>query len=156
MEKLKKILAKCLLAFALISIGFAFGKHSVKLERQENSVLQNENLQVAVYYLHSTIRCVTCNTIEEMTMDLLDNDYTKQISEGKIQWITKNFQENENLAEKFEVASSCVVVANIDDGEVIDYKRLDDVWTLMNDKGAFNKYISDAIDGYLENSEGES
>ena len=156
MDRLKKIITSGLLAFALISIGFALGKHSVKPDVKANDLPNGNGRQVAVYYLHSTFRCVTCNTIEKMTRELLDTSYSKQLADGKIQWIEDDFQENEALAKQFEVAASCVVVADMKDGTVLDYKRLDDVWTKMKDQDAFNKYISDAIDGYLKKSGGKS
>lgn len=156
MERLKKVLTNSLLAFALISVGFAMGKHSVKPELQTNSLLNENGRHVAVYYLHSTFRCVTCNTIEKMTRDLLDNSYRKQLADGKIQWIEADFMENTSLAKQFEVIASCVVVAEIKGGSVVDFKRLDDVWTLMKDPEAFDRYISNAIDGYLKNSGGKS
>ncbi|MCP4745237.1 MAG: hypothetical protein GY874_03715 [Desulfobacteraceae bacterium] len=154
MERLKKILTNSLLAFALISIGFALGKHSVKPDRQTDNIANGNGRQVVVYYLHSTFRCVTCNTIEKMTRELLDNSYSKQLADEKIQWIEDDFQENETLAKQFEVVASCVVVAEVKDGVVLDYKRLDDVWTKMKDPEAFNQYISDAINGYLKKSGG--
>jgi hypothetical protein len=89
-----------------------------------------------------------------MTRELLEHSYGDELAERKIQWIKEDFQENEALARKFEVVASCVVVAEMKDGVVIDYKRLDDVWTLMKDPEAFNRYISDAIDGYLKKSGG--
>lgn len=156
MERLQKILTNCLLAFALISIGFALGKHSVKPELQTSSLPKENGCHVAVYYLHSTFRCVTCNTIEKMTRDLLGKDYGKQLADGKIQWIKDDFQENEALAKQFAVVASCVVVAEMKDGAVLDFKRLDEVWTKMKDPEAFDRYISNAIDGYLKKSGGKS
>ncbi|MDZ7822564.1 MAG: hypothetical protein U5N26_12590 [Candidatus Marinimicrobia bacterium] len=58
---------------------------------------------------------------------------------------------NRELAEVFEVAASCVVVARIRDGRIEDHQRLDEVWTLIGDPPAFNAYIRTAIDRYLNN-----
>ena len=148
MERLKKILTNGLLVFALISIGFVLGKHTVKPDRLESNLPKGDGHQVAVYYFHSTFRCATCNTIETMTRDLLNTAYSKELADGRVQWIEDDFQENESLAKRFEIVASCVVVADMKDGVITDFKRLDDVWTLMKDPVAFNNYISDAIDGY--------
>jgi len=156
MERFKNILTRVLLAFVLISIGFALGKHSVKSDAPTHSFTGAEGDQVVVYYLHSTFRCVTCNSIEEMTRELLNSSYRSEMDAGTIRWIEADFQENETLARDFEVAASCVVVAEMVDGTINDYKRLDDVWTLMDDPEAFNAYISNAIDGYLRQSRGDS
>jgi hypothetical protein len=156
MEKARILITKALLAFALISIGFAMGKHSVNSGVQPDALPQTDGHVVAVYYLHSTFRCVTCNAIEKLTRDLLDSSYREELAEKKILWIEADFQANEALARQFEVMASCVVVAEMRDGTVIEYKRLDDVWTLMKDAAAFNRYVSEAIDGYLKKTGGKS
>ncbi len=157
MQKAKHILTKGLVAFALISIGFALGKHAAQPSSNPVAPQPAANgRQIAVYYLHSTFRCITCNTIESMTRELLDSVYSKELTDGTIQWIEADFMQEAALARQFEVAASCVVVADMRDGAVRGYKRLDDVWTRMQDPAAFNAYISEAIDGYLKQAGGES
>lgn len=157
MELTKKFVTQGLLAFALISIGFALGKHATKPDAQAEGLQPNgTGRRIAVYYLHATFRCVTCNTIEAMTKALLDGAYSEALADGTIQWIEADFMENTALAKQFEIVASCVVVADMQDGVVTDYKRLDEVWTLMEDPAAFNAYISEAIDGYLKKAGGES
>jgi len=90
-----------------------------------------------------------------MTRKLLDTSYSQAMTDGKIQWVEDDFQANEAIAKQFEVAASCVVVADIENGKVLNYKRLDDVWTKMKDPKAFNQYISEAIDGYLQDNGGK-
>ena len=156
MERAKNILTKVLLAFVLISIGFAMGKHSV---RSDSSLADQPAAQgdyVAVYYMHSTFRCVTCNTIEKMTKNLLDKSYHEHLADGRIRWQDVDFQENEALAKQFEIVSSCVVVAQIEKGKVTGFKRLDEVWTLMKKPDQFRRYIGDAINSYLGSDGGQS
>ncbi len=145
MEKSRKILTRLLLAFVLISIGFAFGRHSVKNSSLPVAESSAKGSYVNVYYMHSTFRCETCNTIEAMTRALLDKDYAAELADGRVKWLEVDFQEEKLLAEKFSVVSSCVVVALMADGEVVDFKRLDEVWTLMQKADQFNRYISDAV-----------
>ena len=64
------------------------------------------------------------------------------------------FQENEKLAKQFEVISSCVVVAMEKDGKIIEYKRLDEVWTLLDKPAEFNAYLSKAIQSFQAKQEG--
>lgn len=146
----KKFLTYTLVAFALISIGFAFGKYSVKSDGADWGQKTDQGKYVAVYYMHSSFRCVTCNTIEKMTRELLDDSYAEELARGQIRWHEINFQENETLAAQFEVMASCVVVAQVESGRVVEFKRLDEVWTLMQEPASFNNYISSAIDSYLK------
>jgi len=145
----KKIITHALLAFVLLSIGVVLGKNSVLNSQPSQQYSEKNDHHVVVYYLHSTFRCETCNAIEQMAHSLVVQAYSDAVGENKLLWRTENFQENEVLAKQFGVVASVVVVADIESGVVRDFKRLDDVWTLMEQPEAFNRYISAAIDGYL-------
>lgn len=151
-KKTKNIIRNILLVFVLISIGFALGKYSVT--KQTIAEKTNANGEVIhVYYMHAAFRCVTCNTIEKMTKELLDSKFADGLKSGKIIFSKVNFQENEKLARQFEVISSCVVVAKEKDGNIIGYKRLDEVWTLLDKPAEFNAYVSKAIQSFLSEQE---
>lgn len=146
MEGLKNILTNALLIFALVSIGFVFGKNSVK-----QSVLEAQTpltSAIVVYYLHSSFRCETCNKIEQMSHDLVQRKYAHELKSGELEWQVVDFQLQEVLAKQFEVAASCVVVAQKSDGKVENYQRLDEVWTLIDNPPAFERYIARAIEKY--------
>jgi len=149
-EKIKNLVTILLVTFALISIGFVLGKNSVKgVEINDFTSSGIKGNFVAVYYLHSTFRCVTCNTIEKLTYELLNDSYDDKLSNGKIQWREIDFQENETIAKKFDVVASCVVVGRIVNGEFVEYQRLDNVWELVNKPIEFKNYIARTIDENL-------
>lgn len=151
MEKWKRIIKNLLLAFVLISIGFALGKNFT--EKPVVSKLTQKGILhtfVRVYYLHSTFRCTTCNSIEKRTKEILDSGFRADIAKGLIQWKTDDFQENGALAKKFDVIASCVVVALVKGDEVIYFKRLDDTWTLLDKPAEFDSYIRSNIQEVLE------
>ncbi len=155
MEKSRKILTRLLLVFVLVSIGFALGRHSSKNSDFHAANSVSSGGYVAVYYMHSTFRCDTCNTIEKMTRELLDQAYAGELTDDRIKWREVDFQEDELLAEKFGVVASCVVVALVEEGEIVDFKRLDEVWTLMQKPDRFNQYISDPINLFLGQNGGK-
>lgn len=155
MERAKKILTQALIAFVLISVGFALGKHAARKGGSLANQLVEQGDYVAVYYMHSTFRCVTCSTIEQMTRALLDKSYAKELKAGQVKWQDINFQENEVLARQFEIIASCVVVAQVKNGAVVDYKRLDEVWTLLNKPEEFDKCIGDVVNEYLGRAGGQ-
>lgn len=152
MQKIRALCRVVLLSFVLISIGFLLGKYSVK-EQNGSAAIPASGNYIAVYYLHSTFRCETCNTIESMTQALLEREYHEALENGSIQWREIDFMKNIAFAEQFDVAASCVVIARIRDGRIVDYQRLDDVWTLLNDRAAFDDYIRSAIEAYLNAEE---
>jgi hypothetical protein len=133
-----------LLAFVLVSIGFAMGRHSVKSKEAELPGMTDKSV-IHVYYLHSTFRCTTCNTIEKMTKEFLDGNYKSELASGKMIFTEIDFQQNEQIAKRFGVVASCVVVAAEKDGKTVAFKRLDEVWTKMKTPDEFDKYIAAAI-----------
>lgn len=147
-HKLQKIASGVLIAFTLISLGYMLGKNSIRPETHHSGISSADNY-IAVYYVHTTFRCETCNTIERMTKDLLYDKYGSALENDTIRWQEIDFMKNQDIAKQFGVSASCVVVARVDGGKVSEFKRLDEVWTRMKDPAAFNSYISDAIDGYL-------
>ena len=107
------------------------------------------NNKVVVYYLHTTFRCVTCNEIERMAKVLVETEFADELAAGRIEWREANFQQDESLAKRYEVVSSCVVVVNIQGGQEKGFQRLDDVWTRYEDPADFNAYVGAAIRKYL-------
>jgi len=156
MKKAGKIISNLLLAFVLISIGFALGKHRAVGPDATPAVPPSIKMAEAVnvYYMHATFRCVTCNTIEKMTKQLLESSYSREMQNGQIKFSEVNFQKNEKLAKQFDVLSSCVVVARTKDGRIIEFERLDKVWELMSAPGEFNAYISSAINKFMARNSG--
>jgi hypothetical protein len=157
METAKNITRNALLAFVLISVGFALGKE-VTARRQTPTTGPESPASVApvatsdkvvVYYLHTTFRCVTCNEIERLTKALVETEFADDLTAGRIEWREANFQQDESLAKRYEVVSSCVVVVNIQGGHESGFQRLDDVWTRYEDPADFNGYVGAAIRKYL-------
>lgn len=152
-RKLKEILKNSLLIFVFISIGFALGKYSVPHSENGEKTTAVINEVIHVYYMHATFRCVTCNTIEKMTKDLLNGKFAREMQKNEIIFSEVNFQKDEKLAKAFDVLSSCVVVAKEKDGNAIEYKRLDEVWTLISKPDEFNAYVSKAIQSFQPKQE---
>lgn len=168
MEKAKNITRATLLAFVLVSVGFALGKEVTA--RRQAATSQPESTasaaatgqvaapgdkpvatsnKVVVYYLHTTFRCVTCNEIERLAKTLVETEFADALAAGRIEWREANFQKDESLAKRYEVVSSCVVVVNIEGGQEKGFQRLDDVWTRYQDPADFNAYVGAAIRKYL-------
>ena len=148
MGKWENILKNLLLAFVLISIGFALGKNTV-LHSTGKTGASDENVKsgqfLLVYYVHANVRCETCNNIEKMTHELLETKFKKELADGRIEWRVVNFQKNEVFAKKFDVTTSGVIAVLMNGNKVVDYARLDDVWTLLGDPPAFNGYLEKAF-----------
>lgn len=152
----KKIISNLLLAFVLVSIGFAIGKEAglrsvrrpAEAARPASATQPAGSDKVIVYYMHQTFRCVTCNQIEAMTADLVKTDFAKELSDGRLEWKRENFQENEDLARRYNVASSSVVVVQVRDGKEVAHQTLDKVWELVGKRDEFAAYVGGTIRAY--------
>lgn len=151
---MKRLIANFLLSFVLISVGFAVGKEmalrSIGATPAEPApVEQAVGDKVLVYYMHQTFRCVTCNQIEAMAAEVVKTEFAKEVADGRVEWRLENFQRSEELAKRYNVASSCVVVVQLRDGEEAAHETLDGVWTLVDKPEEFRQYVASAIRGHL-------
>jgi hypothetical protein len=152
--KAKQIIGRLLIAFVLVTIGFELGKESARTPPADPSEAAPAppaapGEQVIVYYMHQTFRCVTCNKIEAMTEDLVKTEFAGAMQSGRLQFRRADFQEDEALARRYNVASSSVVVVKERDGKDVAFKRLDDVWTLVGKPAEFRAYVGGVLRDYL-------
>ena len=156
--EMKTWTTRILLTFVIFSLGFGVGKEvglrknatTVEPVAEGNSPAPPGEDKVIVTYMHTTFRCVTCNTIERLAKEVVETDFAEPVSAGRIEWREVNFQERGDLAKKYDIASSCVVVARIEDGQETGFQRLDEVWTLSDKPAEFADYVAGAIRRYLE------
>jgi hypothetical protein len=157
-EKVINLTKQGLLAFVLVTIGFAIGKE-VTLRRvaqaPHDAVPADKSLnQVVVSYAHATIRCVSCNTIERLIKETLDEQFAEAVTQQRVAFQEVNFQENTVFAKQYEIVANCVVLRQIVQGKETRFERLDKVWELYEDAPAFKQYLGDAIRSYLSDLSG--
>lgn len=104
-----------------------------------------------VYYFHSNARCPTCRAIEAQAEETVQTHFATQLSSGEMAWKIVNYDQPaaKPLAVKFEIQVPVVVLARMRNGQVEDWRRLDKVWALVNDKPEFMQYVREEIDRML-------
>ncbi len=148
--KPKRALAGLLAAFALVSIGFAVGKE-VTLRRiraagpQEESAAPGAANRVVLYYMHPTFRCVTCDQMEKSILDVVHGEFADALAQGRLEWKDVNFEEDEALAGRYNVATSSLVVVQFREGRETDHKTLDEIWTLKDQPDELRAFVREAI-----------
>lgn len=154
-DKTVSIVRQSLLAFVLVTIGFALGKE-VTLRRVAQAPphvvapVDTSLNQVVVSYAHATIRCVSCNTIERLVQETLDEQFAEAVTQKWIVLQEVNFQEDTAFAKQYEIVANCVVLRQIKQGQEIQHQRLDKVWELYENPPAFKAYLGDAIRDYMK------
>jgi hypothetical protein len=155
-EKAINIVTRGLLAFVLVTVGFGIGKE-VTLRRMQTSALPSPVVtgdQVVATYAHATIRCVSCETIERLTHETLNEQFASELAAGRVVFRKVNFQEETHFAQHYGIVANCVIVSRIEQGKEIEHRRLDEVWELYEDPPAFKQCLGDAIRNYLATTQG--
>ena len=108
--------------------------------------------EVVLYYFHGTRRCNTCQTIESYTQEAVEGKFMDALQAGTLSWVPLNTDEveNEHFVKDFELVSSSLVLAEVDDGDVVRHQVLQEVWTLVRDKPGFIEYVQKSVGEYLE------
>ena len=67
---------------------------------------------VEVYYFHGTHRCPTCLAVEAQTRKVLEELYSKEMTEGTIELKVLNLEEKDNkeMVERFEIGWSSLIL----------------------------------------------
>ncbi|MDA3960874.1 MAG: nitrophenyl compound nitroreductase subunit ArsF family protein [Planctomycetota bacterium] len=149
-ESLRRWLAPPLMVFVLISIGFALGRQTAPVQpTAAERPAAAEQARVVVTYLHGTIRCVSCNSIERLLRATLSERYAAAMQDGRLVFREVNFDTDEALAKRYDVASSTAVISWERDGEEQGFVKLDGVWERKDDSEVFAAYIAEHIDAHL-------
>lgn len=110
--------------FLLIIMGFLLvtacdggGSNSGKTEVAATStVSQAESIApgvVNIYYFHNKQRCVTCNAIEKVVVDLYEKSYSDN-ENVNLKIITIGDDESDKIVQKYEVSFSSLIIASGD------------------------------------------
>lgn len=144
--KFKTLIRNLLLAFVLVSIGFALGKESAQRRAGGTApVAAAGEDKLVVYYLRSTFRCATCNMVEEQTAQLLRTEHANELADGRMEYHVVDFLENRELAARYNVGGNIVVIARIEDGQEVKTVRLDQVIDRVMNADAFADYLRNGI-----------
>lgn len=106
---------------------------------------------LVVYYLHGLKRCATCEAIESQAHEVVHTDFASQVENGEVVWKVANYEQpaNADLATKFEIDKSIVVLVRMKDGHIEEWNRLDNVWAFWNDELAFANFVRGEIEQML-------
>ena len=142
--------ARALLAFVFVTIGFAVGRETApQAPAAANPRRQAGGEKVVVYSAHTTFRCWDCNQIEAMTKELLDSEFAEAKASGRLEHRSVDYMKDAAFAERYDIATSTVVVAVFEGGEAVEFERLDEVWTKIRDREAFMAYVMRAVESGL-------
>jgi thiol-disulfide isomerase/thioredoxin len=108
--------------------------------------------RVVVMYFHRTQRCPTCLKMGSYTEEAVKTAFSRELKAAKVAFHTIDFQDERNAAytKGYAVAGPTLIVAKVSGKKVVEYKNLDEMWSLVADKEAFLGYVRASVKEYLE------
>ena len=154
----KKIATIALLSFTILAIGVILMKGRAPEPPTDANGTESESMLMqpdanidVVYYFMTTQRCPSCEKIEAYTSEAVRNTFAGMIADKKMMWKMVNVDEPENahFVRDYGLFTKSVVVVRYREGRQYDWKNLDQVWMLLNDKAAFQDYVVREITAFV-------
>ena len=108
--------------------------------------------QTVLFYLHRTIRCHECLTMEKLTGELMDTSLADAVAEGRLEYISANLDEPEYepYFDLFDLSFSSLVLADLDSaGNITRWTKLEAAWDKADDETAFKSYVLQEVTVWL-------
>jgi len=110
--------------------------------------------RVIAYYFHTTVRCTSCRAIEAYSKEAIESAFAEEIKDGRLVWKLVNVESdgNEHFIKDFNLYSKSLVLVNEVRGKPAEWKNLEKIWQLVQDKPRFLRYVRDEMRSYLTES----
>jgi len=107
--------------------------------------------QVVVYYLHMNRRCMTCQKLEAYSEEAVATGFEDQLKDSSVIWRVANFETegNEHFAKDYQLYSQSLILSRQRNGEETEWKNLDQIWKLVNDKEQFIAYVQAEVQQFM-------
>lgn len=119
------------------------------------TVAQNQpkpaNEKLMVYYFRNNRRCPSCIRIEKFSHAAVDEGFTADVKNGRVEWKMVNIEDpgNEFYADKYQIFTKTVILSSLKDGKETKWTNLDKIWDLLGDEQVFKDYIQKGIRDFL-------
>jgi len=124
---------------------------SATVATTDGSSNQPDTIQVIAYYFHYTNRCRTCLKIESTAREAMEEVFAENFASGELVWHSLDMEkpENEHFVYDYDLPMPSLVLVLTKEEIEVDWKRLDDTWTLIRNKESFTNYVVEETQAYL-------
>jgi hypothetical protein len=121
---------------------------AVYTQTKQNS--SDSKTKLEVIYFHATMRCPTCNAVEDNARKLLEKSYKSQLGNGTIKFNSYNVDESANkaLMEKYQISFSTLLLVSAD-GSKTDFTAKAFQYALTN-PSKYESLLNEAIQAKLK------
>jgi hypothetical protein len=124
--------------------------------KSKDGTVENETKVVTerifAYYLHGDRRCATCRKLEAYSEEALRVGFPEMLKDSTLIWGTINYdrKENEHYLEDYNLFTKALILSRVRDGSEIEWKNLDRIWELVNDKDKYLDYVRKETEAFLK------
>lgn len=95
--------------------------------------------RVVAFYFHTTQRCASCRAIEAYSREAVERAFAAELKDGRLVWRTVNLDVpgNEHFIKVNRLYTKSLVLVNERRGKPAEWKNLEKVWQLLQDKERF-------------------
>ena len=115
-------------------------------------VFAEEASNVEVYYFHTSMRCPSCFKIQQYTEEALEEGFPRELKSGELKYQIINVEEpgNEHYVEDYGLYTKSVVLSLKKEGKEVEFKNLDKIWQLLNNKNKFVSYVQSETKSFVD------
>ena len=108
--------------------------------------------RVVAMYFHRTERCPTCKMMGSYSEEAVKKGFPRQVESGSVEFRYIDFQQPKNakLTKAYKVTGPALIIADVKDNKVSEYKDLKEIWVKVREKPEFIKYVRTNIQAYLD------
>ena len=110
-----------------------------------------ETRHVVAYYFYTSIRCASCRAIEAWSREAIEGAFAEQIRDGRLVWkpVNTDLEGNEHFVKDFKLYTKSLVLVDVVRGKRREWRNLEKVWQLLQDKPGFVRYVQDETRSFL-------
>lgn len=104
------------------------------------------------YYFHGTMRCPTCQKLEQYARQAIENDFKDELASGKLVFRSVNvdLKENGHFIDDYKLFTKSLVLSLVKDGVEVKSKNLQRIWELVGNKEKYSAYVSAEVAAFLK------
>jgi hypothetical protein len=105
---------------------------------------------IATYFL-TNVRCPSCLTIERLTAETIQTEFSEQLRSGVLEWRTINIDGagNFHFVKDYNLYTKSVIISEYANGKEVRWKNLPKVWELLGNEGKFSKYLKEEMTAFM-------
>ncbi len=109
--------------------------------------------RIIAYYLHGTVRCETCLSIEREASEIVKATFSEHMDAGRLQWQALDYEQPENahFFKEFALSHPGLVLAHVVGARIVKWKVLERTWDLIQEPPSFASYVEEEVGVFLAN-----